>query len=83
MSDKNIDKSSIKQKIDNLKLLKQNKRHFINLFNIIQKYNSKYTDNMNGIFFNLNELSESVLLELQYYLNNIDYTNNESETDTI
>jgi len=78
-----IDKLYIKQQIDNLILLKQNKRHFINLFNIIQENKSKYTNNMNGIFFNLNELDENVLLLLKNYLDLIDYTNNESETDTI
>jgi hypothetical protein len=81
--DKNIDKIYIKQQIDNLKLLKQNRRHFVNLFNIILKNNSKYTDNMNGIFFNLNDLDNEVLTELYKYLCNIDYNNNESETDTI
>mgnify|MGYP001410440057 CR=1 FL=1 len=78
-----INKLYIKQKIDNLRLLKQNKRHFINLFNIIQEHNSKYTTNMNGIFFNLNELNDNVLLLLKEYLDSIDYNNNESETDTI
>ena len=78
-----IDKLYIKQQIDNLILLKQNKRHFINLFNIIQENKSKYTNNMNGIFFNLNELNNNVLLLLKNYLDSIDYNNNESETDTI
>ena len=78
-----IDKLYIKQQIDNLILLKQNKRHFINLFNIIQENKSKYTNNMNGIFFNLNELNKNFLLLLKNYLDSIDYNNNESETDTI
>jgi len=78
-----IDKLYIKQQIDNLRLLKQNRRHFINLFNIIQENKSKYTNNMNGIFFNLNELNNNVLLLLKNYLDSIDYNNNESETDTI
>lgn len=82
-TNKKIDKLYIKQQIDNLILLKQNRRHFINLFNIIQENKSKYTNNMNGIFFNLNELDENVLLLLKNYLDLIDYTNNESETDTI
>ena len=80
---KEIDKIYIKHKIDNLRLLKQNKRHFVNLFNIIQTSKSKYTDNMNGIFFNLNDLDNTTLLSIKNYLDSIDYNSNESETDTI
>jgi hypothetical protein len=78
----NDDKLLLIKRISNIKLKKKNKKYYIQIFNIINKNNIKYTKNLNGIFFNLNNVDNDILLELTIFLDNIDNCLNESENDT-
>ena len=60
---------------DKIKLI-HNKEYFTFIWNIIKDdlyFNNgikKFTQNNNGIFFDLNNISESNLIKLESYLNN-------------
>ena len=41
----------------------------IEIFKIFKKHNIKYTENNNGIFINLNIISESILDEIELFIN--------------
>jgi hypothetical protein len=53
----------LKEKIE---LLDDNEHREI--LKIIKKYNCKFTENNNGIFINMNKLSDSVLSEMDNFL---------------
>jgi hypothetical protein len=53
----------LKEKIE---LLDDNEHREI--LKIIKKYNCKFTENNNGIFINMNKLSDSVLSEMDDFL---------------
>lgn len=55
------DKIKIQKKIELLK----NKNYYKNIFKFIVKENISYSENTNGIFFNLNSLSNKQILHLQ------------------
>jgi len=78
----NDDKLYLIKRISNIKLKKHKKKYYIQLFNIINKNNIKYTKNLNGIFFNLNNVDNDILVEIYNFLDNIDNCLDESDTDT-
>lgn len=60
----NIDElKSLRHIIDNI-----DEFHHKKIFEIIKKYNMNYSKNKNGIFVNMNNLSNPVLNELKTYL---------------
>lgn len=78
----NQDKISIIKRINNIELRKQKKKYFIRLFNIVNSSNIKYTNNSNGVFFNLNNLDNNVINNIVKFLDSIE-SNLESDTDSI
>ena len=78
----NDDKLFLIKRISNIKLKKHKKKYYIQLFNIINKNNIKYTKNLNGIFFNLNNVDNNILVEIDNFLDNIENCLDESDTDT-
>ena len=78
----NDDKLFLIKRISNIKLKKHKKKYYIQLFNIINKNNIKYTKNLNGIFFNLNNVDNNILVEIDNFLDNIENCLDESVTDT-
>jgi hypothetical protein len=85
------DKKLLVKRITDIK----NKKCYIKIFKIIHNDNLKYTKNDNGIFFNLNNLSDKILSEITYIvryyeekklineniLKNINNINNQSHDD--
>ena len=62
--DINIDElKNLRNLIDNI-----DEFHHKKIFEIIKKYNMNYSKNKNGIFVNMNNLSQPVLDELKNYL---------------
>ena len=47
----------------------KSKRNYIKLFKIINKDNIKFTDNSNGIFINMNSLTDELLQKINLFLN--------------
>ena len=45
------------------------------IYKIIDKNNDNYTINSNGIFINIDNLNEEILIEINNFLNYTDYTN--------
>ena len=67
--DKNYNKDLRKKIIKKISLLK-NKDDLINLYQIIDKdKNSNITENSNGVFFNINCLSDNTLDEIEHFFN--------------
>lgn len=60
------DKNEIK-----LKLEKLNSFNSIYIFNILKKNSEKYTINSNGLFFDLLEISNQSIEEIEKYLNGL------------
>lgn len=63
----NISHSRKKKIVRDIERL-NSKQDYIALFKIINKVTDKYTQNKNGIFINLNCLSDSTLLEIETFL---------------
>ena len=61
----------------------KNKKYYIKLFKIINKDNIKFTDNCNGIFINMNSLSDESLIKINNFLDLINKTKNTIDNDTI
>lgn len=57
------DKNEIKNKLEKL-----NNFNSIYIFNILKKNNEKYTINTNGLFFDLLEISNKSIGEIEQYL---------------
>jgi len=55
-----------KQLLDDLKVL--SKEEYAELFRIIKRYNVQYSENSNGIFFDLNLCSTEVFTRMVQYL---------------
>ena len=51
---------------------KLEKRQHIEIIKIIQKYNINFTENRNGIFLNMKDLTKVCIKELNNYLSYID-----------
>jgi hypothetical protein len=72
-----LDRRNIVFKISKLK----NKKHFVTIYNLIQnEMGNNISINRNGIFFNINMLSDQCLYELSDYLN--DTLDSCTETET-
>jgi hypothetical protein len=52
---------------ENIKLLV--KSEYEEIFRIIKKYKEAYTENSNGIFFDINSLSKEAFTEMNGYMN--------------
>ena len=63
---------TIKNKIENL-----NKKHQLEILKIISKLNISYSENNNGIFFNLSGLNNSEISEISNY---ISYVSDQEES---
>ncbi len=50
---------------------------YAELFKIVQKYSSQYTQNSNGVFFNLKDIPTDGLIEMKRYIDYIEKTNHE------
>jgi beta-glucosidase-like glycosyl hydrolase len=70
-----IEKKNIVHKIEQIK----NKKHFIEIFKIIKNDNIKYTQNRNGLFIDMNKLSNSTIHKIEQYLKNLELTLSESD----
>lgn len=57
------DKNMIKQELEKL-----NNFNSIYIFNILKKNKEKYTINTNGLFFDLLEISNKSIIEIEKYL---------------
>ena len=56
-----------------LRLLKEeieylDKSEYYEILKIVQKYNNKYTENNNGIFINMNKLSDETISDIEKFL---------------
>lgn len=60
------DKSEIKNRLEKL-----NNFNSIYIFNILKKNNEKYTINSNGLFFDLLEVSNKSIGEIEGYLDSL------------
>ena len=59
--------------LNKLKLLKEkieslDKNEHREILKIIKKYNCKFTENNNGIFINMNKLTDNVIFEMESFL---------------
>jgi len=48
---------------------------YVQLFKIVQRYSAQYTQNSNGVFFNLKDIPTDGLIEMKQYINYIEKTN--------
>ena len=67
---------NIKKNIMN-NIKKMNKNEYIEIFKIIKKNDIPYTENLNGIFINLNIVDEKILFKINNFINFIMYNNTE------
>lgn len=65
------EKKRIVYKIENIK----NKKEYFKLYNLVNNSNVQFTKNNNGIFFNINKLSNETLYEIDCFLNELDEKN--------
>ena len=54
----------------------KSKRYYYNLFKIIESMNVKFTINSNGIFFNINNLSNQMLCKIESFLDDYELKKN-------
>ena len=74
------DKKKMVYRIEQIK----NKKNYIKLFKIINNENIKFTDNSNGIFINMNLLTDDLLQKIDNFLNLINNkTKDMIDIDTI
>jgi len=71
-----LEKKNIVRKIEQLK----NKRYFIEIFKIIKNDNIKYTQNKNGLFIDMNQLSNYTIHKIDNYLKTLELNLSESES---
>ena len=71
------DKKSIMTRIQNLK----NKKHYIHIYKLIKDNNVQYSQNINGIFINLNNIDDSILDKIIKYLDYLDSRNSEIDSE--
>lgn len=60
-------RKSIVSKIDDIK----DKKILLEIFRFLLKNKIKYSRNLNGIFFNLNDIEGDLLNDLDFFINNI------------
>ena len=71
-----------------LRLLKEeieylDKSEYYEILKIVQKYNNKYTENNNGIFINMNKLSDETISDIEKFLTFSNENNKMLETHDI
>jgi len=71
------DKKRIMTKIQNLK----NKKHYMHLYRLIKENNVSYSQNINGVFINLNNISDEILDKISQYLTYLDSRNSEIDSE--
>lgn len=71
------DKKYIMTKIQNLK----NKKHYMHLYRLIKENNVIHSQNNNGVFINLNNISDDILEKIVQYLNYLDTRNSEIDSE--
>lgn len=77
------DKIELIKRINSINKKKNKKKLYTHLFNLINENNIKYTNNLNGIFFNINNIDENILKKINIFLDSLDDTSNNTDTDTI
>jgi hypothetical protein len=70
-----LEKKNIVRKIEQLK----SKKYFIEIFKIIKTDNIKYTQNKNGLFIDMNKLSNSTIYKIEEYLKSLEFYLSESD----
>jgi len=70
-------KKAIMTRIQNLK----NKKHYIQIYRIIKDNNVQYSQNINGVFINLNNIDDTILDKIVQYLNYTDSRNSEIDSE--
>ena len=65
------DKKKIVYKIQKIK----NKKDYFKLYKLVNNNNIQFTKNNNGIFFNINKLSNQTLQEIEFFLDIINEKN--------
>ena len=71
------DKKVIMTRIQNLK----NKKHHLHLYKLIKDNNVTYSQNINGIFIDFNNIPDEVLDKIVQYLNYLDTRNSEIDSE--
>jgi hypothetical protein len=71
------DKKRIMTKIQNLK----NKKHYMYLYRLIKENNVSYSQNINGVFINLNNITDEILDKISQYLTYLDSRNSEIDSE--
>ena len=71
------DKKGIMTRIQNLK----SKKHYIHIYRIIKDNNVQYSQNINGVFINLNNVDDTILDKIVQYLNYTDTRNSEIDSE--
>ena len=71
------DKKRIMTKIQNLK----NKKHYMHLYRLIKENNVAHSQNINGVFINLNNISDEILDKISQYLTYLDSRNSEIDSE--
>jgi len=71
------DKKQIMVRIQNLK----NKRYYMDIYKIIKENNVAHSQNINGIFINLNNIEDITLDKIIKYLNYLDNRNSEIDSE--
>lgn len=71
------DKKRIMTKIQNLK----NKKHYMHLYRLIKDNNVAHSQNINGVFINLNNISDEILDKISQYLTYLDSRNSEIDSE--
>ena len=72
-----LDKKAIMTRIQNLK----SKKHYIHIYKIIKDNNVQYSQNINGVFINLNNVDDTILDKIVQYLNYTDTRNSEIDSE--
>ena len=63
---------------------KMNIIHHVKIFEILTKKNIDFSENRNGIFFNMNKFDESTIKEINTYINYVNIQENKlSETEKL
>lgn len=71
------EKKQIMVRIQNLK----NKRYYMDIYKIIKENNVTHSQNINGIFINLNNIEDTTLDKIIKYLNYLDNRNSEIDSE--
>ena len=67
-------KKNIVLRIEKIK----NKKNYIKLYDIIKKNDVEFTKNNNGVFFNVNKLSDNLLVKIDNFLDEINIKRSDS-----